>query len=304
MQMNDVFQGFLDDCFRAGRKWHTVVCHKNAINKVLRGTIGHIVIEKFRLPDVSLVIERGKELGTSVPTSSVITLRRVLRYAEGMGYKVGCNWRDIEVPHAKVKSDVQALDKDEIKHLRKFLDENIELEGKHCSKEIKLAHRYTIIRTRCLLEFLLHTGLRISEALAVNIEDLDLEKCELRVRNIKSETWDTVYLYGCVDHINEYLKFRQDENPALFLSNTGVRLPVDTAKSTLRRLKTKYVSKKTLSHKLFRSTFVTTLFRARRDPKEVQLLARHRSLQTTLDYYYKVEKEKLKPVHKAVMEFL
>lgn len=300
MKMKSLFQGFIDDCVRSGRKSSTVYNHRIMIDKFIGPAIGSMTLSEIRPIHANILADFARSSGPSRPSQAVITMRRILSYAVACGYTLAFDWRDIEVPRYRTKNDVQALTIDEVNYIRRALKDDV-LIGKHVSKELQQAHAYVVTRTLCLFEVLLHTGLRISEALAIDIADLDLEKQELRVQNVKTEEWDTVYLYGCTDAINEYLKFRQDENPALFISNTGVRLPIETAKSTLARLKKRLNLKKPLTHKIFRATFVTLLLRAKRDPKEVQVLARHKSLQTTLDYYYKVVKEELKVVHEAVM---
>jgi len=299
MKLSQFFDSFLDDLARSGRKPSTIHHHRLNIKTVIAPTIGELSLREFRMPHTNLVVERAR--GNSGPHHSIVTLRRLLRHIKGLGYKLNFDWQDIEVPVYRVKSDVQALGRDEVEDIRRYLLEEKEY-SKHSSLFDQAKQRYALARTRALFELLLHTGLRLSEALSVDIADLDFEREELRVRNIKTGEWDTVYLHGCLNPVNEYLKFRQDEHPALFLSNSGTRLCLGTAKSMVRRLKKKIGLKKSLNHKIFRSTFVTTLFRGKCDPKQVQYLARHRSLQTTLNYYYQVEKEKLKPIHKAIME--
>lgn len=301
MQLKDLFAPFLADCSRNGRTAHTVYNHKLRLEKIVGPSIGDLEVGNIRMSDVGWVIELARKYGNGRENGAVITLRRLLRFAQNSGIKLALDWRDIEVPPYRVKSDVQALTQDEIVYIRKVMSED-ELEySKHTCEKLREKNRYALARTRCLFEFLLHTGLRISEALAINFEDLDFEKSELRVENCKTGTWDTVYLYGCTQAISDYLSIRKDGHNALFATHDGRRLTSNGAKSTLRRLKSRVKLKKSLTHKLFRSTFVTMLFRAKCDPKQAQYLARHRSLQTTLDYYYRVQKEDLKPIHRAVM---
>lgn len=302
MQLKELYIGFIADCVKIGRSKSTTYGHTKRCEKFIIPAIGNVHIEEIKKSHVGMVLERARAYGgTSSETQSVITLRRLLCYGVGEGYKLNFDWKDIEVPPYTVQSDVQALSFDEIKHIREVMKSDEEKYSRHASARVKANHIHMLERTRCLFELLLHTGLRISEALAINIEDLDFNTCELRIENAKTGAWDSVYLYGTEEAITKYLSMRTDEHPALFVSGNGGRLTLNGAKSTLRRLKKRVGLKKELTHKLFRSSFVTTLLRNKCDPKQTQHLARHKSIQTTFDYYYQVVKEELKPIHKAIM---
>lgn len=301
MKIRDLFAGFLEDCYRNGRKPSTIRTRKDNLERIIDPSIGDFQITKLRLSDTGLVRERATlHGGTSTPTHSMVTLRRLLRYAVGQGYKMVFDYRDIEIPPYRVQKDVQALDLKEIAQIREALAA-LPDRSKHTSGRSWEIQKHAIARSTCLFEFLLHTGLRVSEALSVNIQDLDFEKSEVRIVNAKTGEWETVYLHGCCEAIDNYLKLRTDECAALFVSDKCTRLKMGTAKSSLRMVRRLLGQKKQYNHKLLRSTFVTLLFRGRCDPKEVQRLARHKSLRTTLGHYYKVKMEQLRPLHARVM---
>lgn len=272
--------------------------------RVIHPVIGEKDISDLTPLDRDKIIQKGLSIAHSVPRSAVVTFRRVLKYAKHNRHWFSFDVDDIEIPTYRRKKDTEALNIQELNQIRSYLNSDPEFE-KHASLRVQEIAKHSRARTRCLFEFLLHTGLRLSEALSVNIQDINFETKELRIENCKDQgTWSTVYLHGTIDAINFYLKYRQDENPALFVSGTGVRLCRDTAKSYLRLLKKDLFLKKNLTHHLFRRTFITTLLRNGVDLKTAQMLGRYNSLAVMLDHYYEVEKEKLKPTHARIMEYV
>lgn len=76
---------------------------------------------------------------------------------------------------------------------------------------------------------LLHCGLRISELVALNREDIIIKdrSGSLKVRNGKGNVARTVPLSAEVRlHLSRYLETRTDNDPALFLSNYKKRISV------------------------------------------------------------------------------
>lgn len=269
------------------------------LRKFIGPTLGDKEVDVLRLVDTDFIQAAAIECGKSRPKAAIITYRRLLHYIERCGDRLPFDLEKVDVPKYVIQKSVQALTIEEITKIREFLcTPNY---SKHASRQIKDDCAHANLRTRCLIEVLLHTGLRISEALAVDVKDIDFERNELRIRNAKSEKWETVFLYGSVLIIREYLASRSDPNPALFISAKGTRLCDQAAKSMMKRLKKKIDIKKNLTHHIWRKTFITLLLKYGKDPKKTQILARHRSLQTTLNHYYALEDDEVKDYHEDVM---
>ena len=303
MQLQKLFKPFIDDCRSRGLSHSTIYAHQNLIQKIIGPLLGHKEIENLTVLDISKIIEAGNKRGKSVARSAIITYRRLLKFIKQARYWFDFDIEDIEVPQYKRTHDPIALTIDEVREIQSVLKPD-ETYNKHTPERQKEIQRMAMARTKCLFSVLLHSGMRLSEALSLNIEDIDYKNSEVRIENAKEEgRYETVYLHGAMQDIDEYLRLRQDECPALFVSG-GRRLSYNTAQSCLKKIKRRVSINKNLTHKVMRSTFITTFLRKGHDPKKVQLLARHKSLQMTLDYYYSVEKEKLKPLHKEVMSLI
>ena len=298
MKVKDLYQGFMEDCVRIGLRPSTIYGHGNQIARVIQPTIGNIEVKDLKPIHASLIIEYANTQGASIANHAIVTLRRLLMCAKKSGIKFSFDIEEIEVPTYKRLKTVESLSTSEIARIRQFLALGSLSENKHSSHKTIRSQADSRTRTLCLFELLLHTGLRLSETLAINIEDINFEESEIYIRNVKTDEYEKVYIYGTVDILRSYIGNRTG---ALFVSCSGTRMGYNTAQSFLKKIKKKIGLQKNLNHHIFRKTFVTELLRARTDPKETQLLARHKSLRTTLDYYYKVQYEQLKPIHKKVI---
>lgn len=112
------------------------------------------------------------------------------------------------------------------------------------------------LRNRAMLELLFSTGMRISELLTINREQLTLgkenSKNPVQVSRIyilgKGKKQRFVYLTDRAKmHLENYLKFRDDKNPALFIQYKNKRMEISARKNV--RIKADYLQKKIIQYK-------------------------------------------------------
>ncbi|WP_223068823.1 tyrosine-type recombinase/integrase [Paenibacillus caui] len=164
------------------------------------------------------------------------------------------------------------------------------LERKRLEREVDRGGNkrdYAIIKT------LLHTGLRVSELVALDRTDVDLSerKGELRVRAGKGYKARTLPLD--VDTrwaIRKYLEERKDNNEALFISNRNKRISVRSVQYLLEQYHFH-------AHQL-RHTFITGLVRANEDISIIQSLSGHASADMILRYSKPTEEDKIRAVER------
>lgn len=165
------------------------------------------------------------------------------------------------------------------------------------------------IRDRAILEVLFSTGLRVSELVSLNVEDINLKSKEFTVIG-KGRKARTVYLSDSAIHwLERYLATRKDDFKPLFLRYSGKKMDEGdfegeslrlTARSVQRLVK-KYITRAGISvdatpHTL-RHTFATGLLREGADIRSVQELLGHSNVSTTQIYTH-VTNQQLKDVHK------
>lgn len=159
-------------------------------------------------------------------------------------------------------------------------------------------HTFTGLRLRALVEVLLTTGLRISEALSLNRSSIDRQTNEAEIVGKGNRPRTVFFSQGCLAWIDRYLTFRRDTCPALFIT-TGAspsrlgRADMSKAFKRLRRLSG--ITKRLTPHML-RHTFCTSLLHNGADIMFIKELAGHQDIQTTARYYLGVDKASLKAV--------
>ena len=112
---------------------------------------------------------------------------------------------------------------------------------------------------KLLINVMLQSGLRISEAVSIKVEDVNLNDGLLRVRSSKGNKDRLTMLSGnLVDDIKQFLLNRKDNNPYLFSvrdSHITIKLPQKIIKQAAKKAN---LSKRVFCHAL-RSTFAKYL---------------------------------------------
>jgi integrase/recombinase XerD len=158
------------------------------------------------------------------------------------------------------------------------------------------------LRDRALLELLYGTGARISEAVGLAVDDMDLADAVVRLhgkggkdRVVPVGRYAREALEAYLVRARPALNVRGQGVPALFLNARGGRLSRQSAWSTLRsaagRAGLKDVSPHTLRH-----SFATHLLDGGADVRVVQELLGHASV-TTTQVYTLVTVDKLREVY-------
>lgn len=164
------------------------------------------------------------------------------------------------------------------------------------------------IRDRAILEVLFSTGLRVSELVKLNRDDINYETREFSVVG-KGRKLRTVYLSNeALVFLERYLSTRSDKFIPLFLRYSGKRMQSDdldgeslrlTVRSVQRLVK-KYVGRAGVGvdatpHSL-RHSMATTLLMNGADLRSVQEILGHSNVSTTQIYTH-VTNRRLKEVH-------
>jgi len=136
-------------------------------------------------------------------------------------------------------------------------------------------------RDRVLFTVMLQAGLRVGSALALDAEDVDLERAELRIHTSKGDRPDVVLLRReLVDLLAGYIDGRTG---ALFTTDGGTRLSLRQAQRRFAIWCDRAGISGYSCHSL-RHTFATRLYRATGDVYLVQQALRHRSIVSTTVY--------------------
>ena len=147
------------------------------------------------------------------------------------------------------------------------------------------------LRDRALLELLYATGMRVTEAVSLNIEDLNLPSATVRVRRKKEGKGRILPLH---DRAHKALEFyfqkgrlplvRDPDEPALFLNHRGQRL----TRQGLWLIIKSYVEKADIDSEVtphtLRHSFATHKLKEGATLREIQKLLGHANISTTQIY--------------------
>ncbi len=125
------------------------------------------------------------------------------------------------------------------------------------------------------LRFIAYTGLRLEEFLILTSRDIDLERGEMRVFNVKTDKYEKIPL---LREAIEVLKRRSIDELNQFSKRTYERF---IRKAAMRAGIQGKVTIHTLRH-----TFVTMVLKRTKDPLLTKFMARHVSLATTSRYVH------------------
>lgn len=141
-------------------------------------------------------------------------------------------------------------------------------------------------RDRAVIEFLNSTACRVGELVKVDIKDIDFQKQECKVLG-KGNKERVVFLTDvCIYHLQEYLKDRTDELPALVIGKGTERMTEGGIRFMLKTVaKRAHLSTNVHPHK-FRRTTATALINKGMSIQEVAAVLGHVNINTTMNYIY------------------
>lgn len=154
------------------------------------------------------------------------------------------------------------------------------------------------IRNLSIIDTLSSTGIRVGELVRLNRSDIDFNERECIVFG-KGESERKVYFDARTKlHLQEYLKQRSDDNPALFvtLHNPIRRISINGVETMLKNLEIITSVENIHPHK-FRRTMATRAIDKGMPIEQVQKILGHVRIDTTL-HYAMVNQENVKNAHK------
>ncbi len=206
----------------------------------------------------------------------------------------------IQLPKLHEKEIIR-LDVDEVALL---LDE-VE-SGEALTEKQKSYHAKTKVRDLALMTLMLGTGIRVSECVGLDINDIDFKNGGIRIHR-KGGKEVTVYFGTEVeDALLDYLEERDriitqdDHEKALFLSMQNRRISVRSVENLVKKYSRLVTPlKKITPHKL-RSTYGTNLYQETGDIYLVADVLGHSDVNTTKKHYAALEDERRRSARNKV----
>ena len=153
-------------------------------------------------------------------------------------------------------------------------------------------------RDLAMVDLLYSTGIRVGELVRLNVDDISFEERECVVFG-KGDKERKVYFDAKAKlHLQDYLKERNDDNPALFvtLDAPHQRLKISGVEIRIRRLGRSVNAEKIHPHK-FRRTMATRAIDKGMPIEQVQKILGHSQIGTTMQYAM-VNQSNVKSAHR------
>ncbi len=235
-------------------------------------------IRQYRLYLSRYVDEHGISLKRVTQNYHLIALRSFLKYLLKRDIAVIAPEK-IDLPKAESRS-IKFLEREQIDRLLNTPDNH---------------------RDKAILEVLFSTGLRVSELVHLNRDQINFERKEFGVIG-KGRRARVVFLSdAAADWLQKYLQDRDDTDQALFIRYSGKKS--ETLRLTprsIQRLVEKYVKKARLPVKItphgLRHSFATDLLSGGADLRAIQEMLGHKNVSTTQIYTH-ITNPQLKEIH-------
>lgn len=206
----------------------------------------------------------------------------------------------VDMPKIHEKNIIR-LDIDEVANL---LDE-VE-SGESLTERQKKYHEKTKTRDLALMTLLLGTGIRVSECVGLDMQDVDFKNNGIKVHR-KGGTEVVVYFgeevrSALLDYMVERQKITAEDGSvnALFLSMQNRRLNVRSVENLVKKYAKLVTSLKHITPHKLRSTYGTSLYRETGDIYLVADVLGHKDVNTTRKHYAAIDDDRRRSAAKYV----
>ncbi|MDD3416066.1 MAG: tyrosine-type recombinase/integrase [Lachnospiraceae bacterium] len=170
--------------------------------------------------------------------------------------------------------------------------------GSFLTKSQAAYHEKTKVRDLALLTLLLGTGIRVSECVGLDLDDVDFKNNGIKIRR-KGGYESVVYFNEEVETaLQDYLVERTHRIPAsgsehaLFLSMQNSRISVRAVENLVKKYSKLVTSLKNITPHKLRSTYGTNLYRESGDIYLVADVLGHKDVNTTKKHYAQIEDDR------------
>ena len=207
----------------------------------------------------------------------------------------------VDIPKVHQKSIIR-LDADEVAMLLDYIE--------HCGDQLtgqkRMYYEKTKERDLALVTLLLGTGIRVSECVGLDVEDIDFKNNGIKVTR-KGGNEMIVYFGPEVEKaLKDYLAVREGITPlaghehALFYSTQRRRMGVQAVENLVKKYAREITTTKKITPHKLRSTYGTALYQETGDIYLVADVLGHRDVNTTKKHYAALDDARRRQAASAV----
>lgn len=207
----------------------------------------------------------------------------------------------VDMPKLHQKEIIR-LDADEVARLLDF----IESCGSQMTEHQRIYYEKTKYRDLAIITLLLGTGVRVSECVGLDVEDIDFQNNGMKV--VRKGGNEMIVYFGeeVEDALKDYLEIRNGITPvaghehALFYSAQRKRINVKTVENLVKKYASQITTTKKITPHKLRSTYGTALYRETGDIYLVADVLGHKDVNTTKKHYAAMDDTRRRGAAKAV----
>lgn len=208
----------------------------------------------------------------------------------------------VDMPKLHKKAIVR-LDSDEVSEMLDLIENG----NYNCSEHMQKYREKLKNRDLAIVTFLLGTGLRVTEFVGINLQDLDMKN--RRVKVIRKGGYEAYVYFGeeVADTLLPYLEERESvsdvclgHEDALFLSNQKKRICVKSVENLVKKYAGLVTTMKHITPHKLRSTYGTALYKETGDIYLVADVLGHKDVNTTRKHYADLEDDRRRNARDAV----
>lgn len=271
--MNEKYIEEFIDYLRFEKKYseNTISSYKRDLNKT--NTYIKKDFAKLNKKDIQNYIQKiSKSENASSVSRCISTLKSFYKFLELNKYTNTNPLTTISNPKAR-KSLPKVLSEEEVD---KLLDINLKTDFDY--------------RNKAMLELMYSSGLRVSELINLNVNDIDLSNASVRIFGKGSKERIIPLNDYAIDALNNYILnhrrslFKHSESNYLFLNNHGNKMTRQGFFKILEKIAKEKGIKSELSPHTLRHSFATHLLKHGADLRSIQELLGHSDISTTQIY--------------------
>ncbi len=284
--------------------------HIKNIEEENHGKLPLSILESLTVTDLEEYLEYLKCHPSILGEEVINTERGIMRKASSLKSFYNYYFRNerIEKNPAALLRNPKLHEKEivrlEIDEVAMLLDQ-VE-EGDKLTEKQKVYHERTKVRDLAMMSLLLGTGIRVSECVGLDINDVDLLACGIRIFRKGGKEAVIYFSDEVCEVLEKYMEERLEieacsgHETAFFLSMQKKRMNVRSVENLVKKY-SKLVTplKKITPHKL-RSTYGTSLYRETGDIYLVASVLGHNDVNTTRRHYAAQEEQRRRSARNVV----
>lgn len=276
MKCSEVLDKFITNQKVIGNTKETIEYYKKRIGYFIDFVndkdINNVVIDDYNSYAIYLInkiTDKGTNLSSATIKTTLNASKIFLKYSYDNKFMISDLYKNIK-PYKQIKKTIVVLSAEDI------------------NKLLNSQNEFTIIGLRNLLaiSLMLDAGLRVSEVVNLNVEDISKELGVIKVLGKGKKERLVPLTDSIIKYYDKYVFLASLYSGALFLdSDTGLRMTSSGISQILRRIKKEQHFNKLHPHYL-RHTFATLFLVNGGDPVHLQLILGHTTLYMTEQYLH------------------